>query len=280
MVKVITDSISDIPSQVAEDLGITMVPLIVSFGPENFRDGVDITSDQFYERLQSDGVFPTTSVPPPISFAEIYDQVAEETDELLVITVASNLSGTYDMAVQGKALMKKKRRVEVVDSQAEIMAEGFIVIRAAQAANAGASIKEVMQVIEKTIPRVSLLGAFDTLEYLKRGGRIGAAKVLLGSMLNINPLITVKDGQVVAAGKTRSRAKAIDCLYEFVESYSLIEELAVENTACPDDAEALIDRLGALFPKERIYRCKTTPVVGAHTGPGLLLVSILGDKKP
>ncbi len=278
MVKIITDSVCDIPSQVIQDLGIAIVPLIISFGTENYRDGVDLTSEQFYERLKTSKIFPTTSVPPPISFAETYDRLAEEADELVVITVTAGLSATYEMAIQGKALMKKKCRVEVVDSRAEIMAEGFIAMRAAQAANAGASFDEVMEVIQKTMPRVSILGAFDTLEYLRRGGRIGAAKVLLGAILNINPLITVKDGLVVPAGRTRSRAKAIDSLYEFVESYSNIEELAVENTACPEEAEALIERLNPLFPKERIYRCKTTPVVGAHTGPGLLLISIMGDK--
>jgi len=278
MIKIVTDSVSDIPPQVVEELGITVVPLIVSFGSEYFRDGVDLTSDQFYERLQTSNVFPTTSVPPPLSFAEAYDRLADETDEIMVITVTSTLSGTHEKALQGKTLMKKECRVEVVDSRAEIMAEGFVVMRAARAANAGASHQEVMEAIERTIPRVDILGAFDTLEYLRRGGRIGAAKVLLGSMLNVNPLISVRDGQVIAAGKTRSRSRAIDRLYEFVEGYSHVEELAVERAACAEEAEALIHRLGKLFPEERIHRCKISPVVGAHTGPGLLFVSILGDK--
>ncbi|MBA7649778.1 Protein DegV [subsurface metagenome] len=121
--------------------------------------------------------------------------------------------------------------------------------------------------------------AFDTLEYLKRGGRIGKAQAFLGSMLRINPIIGLKDGEVFPCGRERSRAKAIDHLYNFVTSYSHVEEIAVENAACPDDAELLVERLGSKFPKERIYRSKTTPVIGTHTGPGLLLVAVLGDRE-
>jgi DegV family protein with EDD domain len=158
------------------------------------------------------------------------------------------------------------------------MALGFIVMKAARAANAGVKLDEVMEVTRNTIPRVDFFSTFDTLEYLRRGGRIGKAQAFLGSMLKINPIITLRDGVVQPAGRTRSRAKAIDRLYEFATSYSYVEEVAVENTACPDDAEALVERLSSIFSRERIYRSKMTPAIGTHTGPGLLLVAILGDK--
>ena len=149
---------------------------------------------------------------------------------------------------------------------------------AARAAQAGASLDEVMDIVHRNISRVDMRAAFDTLEYLRRGGRIGAAQAFLGSALKINPIITIRDGVVEPAGRTRSRSKAIDHLYEFVASYSHIEELAVENAACPDDADLLVERLSAKFPKERIYRSNTTPVIGTHTGPGLLLLAVFGDK--
>jgi DegV family protein with EDD domain len=158
------------------------------------------------------------------------------------------------------------------------MAQGFIVITATRAAQAGASLDEVIDVTRRTIPRVDLLATFDTLDYLRRGGRIGRAQAFLGSMLKVNPLITLRDGVVEPAGRTRSRAQAIERLYNFAMSYSFIEELAVEDTACPDEAEALVERLSSKFPKERIYRSKMTPVIGTHTGPGLLLVTVLGDR--
>jgi len=158
------------------------------------------------------------------------------------------------------------------------MAQGFIVIKGARAAQAGASLDEVIDVTRETISRVDFLSTFDTLDYLRRGGRIGAAQAFLGLMLRVNPLITLRDGVVQPAGKARSRTKAIERLYNFAMDYSYIEEMVVEDTACPDEAEMLTERLSTRFPRERIYRSKMTPAVGTHTGPGLLLVGVLGDR--
>ena len=277
-VKIVTDSVADLPPQVAKELGITVVPLNVRFGTEVYRDGIDLTAEQFYDRLKHSEILPVTSVPSPGSFAEAYDKLAGETDEILVITLSSKLSGTYEVALQSIGLMKRKCRVEVIDSQWAVMAEGFIVIAAAKAVQAGASLDEVMAIARRNISRVDFHAAFDTLEYLRRGGRIGKAQALLGSMLKVNPIITLRDGVVEPAGRTRSRAKAVDHLYNFAMSYSHIEEMAVEDAACPDDAELLVEQLSPKFPKERIYRSRTTPVIGTHTGPGLLLVAILGDR--
>ena len=277
-VKIVTDSVSDLPSQVVKELGITVIPIVLRWGEQLYRDGIDLTSQQFYERLKRSKIPPATSVPSPVTFAEAYDRLAEETDEVLAIIVTAKLSGTYNVALQSVGLMKRKCRVEVIDSKCATMAEGFIVMKAAKAAQAGASLDEVIDIARKTIPRVDFLATFDTLEYLKRGGRIGKAQAFLGSMLKINPLITLRDGVVEPAGRTRSRARAIDRLYEFAMSYSHIEEMAIEEATTPDEAEKLAKRLSAKFPKERIYRSKPSPVIGAHTGPGFLIVAILGDK--
>ena len=277
-IKVVTDSVADLPPQVVKELGITVIPLNVRFGEEVYRDGIDLTAEQFYEKLKYSKTLPVTSVPSPQSFADAYDKLAEETDEILAIILSSKLSGTYEVALQSIGLMKRKCRVEVVDSQWAVMAEGFIVIAATKAAQVGASFDEVMDITHGNMKRVDMRAAFDTLEYLRRGGRIGRARALLGSMLRVNPIITLKDGVVEPAGRTRSRAMAIDHLYNFAMSFSHIEGIAVEDAACPGDAELLVERLSSKFPKERIYRSKTTPVIGTHTGPGLLLVAILGDK--
>ncbi len=277
-VRVVTDSVADLPPQVVEELGITIIPLNVRFGEEVYRDGIDLTNEQFYQRLTTSKILPVTSVPSPGTFAEAYDKLAEETDEILAIILSSKLSGTYEVARQSIGLMKRKCRVEVVDSQCAVMAEGFLVIAAARAARAGASLDELLGIVRGNIPRVDMRAAFDTLEYLRRGGRIGAAQAFLGSALRIHPIITMKDGVVEPAGRARSRAKAIDHLYRFAAGYSHLEEMAVEEAACPDDADLLVERLSTKFPKERIYRSKTTPVIGTHTGPGLLLVAVMGDK--
>ena len=277
-VKIVTDSVADLPSRVVEDLGITVVPLLVRFGEDMYRDGIDLTADQFYEKLKGSKALPATSVPSPGAFAEAYDKLTEETDEILVITLSSKLSGTYEVALQSIELMQKKCRVEVIDSGLATMAEGFIVMKAAEAAQAGAGLDQTIEVTRKNIPRVDFLSTFDTLEYLRRGGRIGKAQAFLGSILKVNPLITLRDGVVEPVGRTRSRARAIERLYEFAMGYSYIEEIAVGDTACPEEAEALVEQLSAKFPKERIHRSKMTPVMGTHTGPGLLLVVVLGDR--
>jgi DegV family protein with EDD domain len=277
-VKIVTDSVSDLPSEVAEELGVTIIPLNVRFGTEVYRDRIDLTAEQFYDRLKSSDIPPVTSVPSPASFAEAYDKLAEETDEILAITLTSKLSATYEVALQSIGLMKRKCRVEVVDSRAAVMAQGFIVIAAARAAQAGAGLDEVLEIARSNITRVDIRAAFDTLEYLKRGGRIGKAQAFLGSILKVNPIIGLKDGEVFPFARERSRAKAINYLYNFAMSYSHIDGLAVEDAACPKDAEALAKRLSSKFPQEHIYRSKTTPVIGTHTGPGLLLVVVFGDK--
>ena len=278
-VKIVTDSVADLPSQVAQELGITVVPLNVRFGAEVYHDGVDLTAEQFYGRLVHSQTLPVTSVPSPGTFAEVYDKLAEETDEILAITVTAKLSGTHEVALQSIGLMKKKCRVEVLDSQQAVMAQGFIVIAAARAAQAGASFDAVRDIAQRNITRVEMRAAFDTLEYLKRGGRIGKASYFLGSRLKFNPIIGMKDGEVFPYGRPRSRAKAIDHLYNFAMSFSHIEELAVEYATTLDEADELVERLGSKFPKERIYRSRASPVIGTHTGPGLLVVTVLGDRE-
>jgi DegV family protein with EDD domain len=277
-VGVVTDSVADLSPKLIKELGISVVPLSVRFGEEVYRDGIDITPDQFYERLKTSKVFPNTSVPSPADFLKVFDKVAKETDEILAIFVSARLSATYEVARQSIAMMKRKGRVELLDSETATMTEGFIVMKAAQAAKEGAKLEEVLEVARQTIPRVDFRAAFDSLEYLRRGGRIGRAQAFLASLLRINPIISLKDGLVEPVGRARSRSKAIDHLYKFAASYAKIEEMAVEDTACPEEAEALRERLGAIFPKERIYRSRMTPAIGTHTGPGLLLVAVMGDK--
>ena len=277
-VRIVTDSVADIPPGVIAKLGISIIPVLVRFGEETFRDGIDITNEQFYERLSSSKIMPTTALPSLDMFARTYARLAEETDEILVITVSSKLTGLYNAALQSASLMESKCRIEIVDSGCAVMTQGFIVIRAAQAAREGAKLDEILEIVRRNTPRVDMQAAFTTLEFLKRGGRIGRAQALLGSILKVHPIITLKDGLVKPAGRARSRSKAMDHLYDFAASYTHIEEMAVEEAACPNDADLLVKRLGAIFPEERIYRTHTTPVIGTHTGPGLLLVAVLGDK--
>jgi DegV family protein with EDD domain len=277
-VKIITDSSASIPPEVVEELGITIIPSLIRFGEEVYRDGVDLTTDQFYERLTQDKVHPTTSVPTPQSFVDAYEKLAEETDEVVVITISHKLSAVGDVALQAIGMIEKKPRIEVIDSTWALMSEGLIVIKAAQAAKDGANLNEVKEVVRRNILRTDLRMAFDTLKYLERGGRIGKAQALLGSMLKINPILCLKDGVIYPAGREHSRSKAVDNLCNFVDSFSRIEEMAIGDGTTPDEADALAARLNDRFPAERVLRFKVTPAVGAHVGPHVLAVAILGDR--
>ncbi|MFC2062851.1 DegV family protein [Chloroflexota bacterium] len=277
-VKIITDSVADVPPQIAKDLGITIVPLVVSFGTDFYRDGVDLTTEKFYDKLAHSRVFPTTGAPGPGVFAEAYDRLAKETDGIIAIIVSAKVSATYEAAVQGRELSKSKCRLEIVDSRRGIMGEGLVAIAAAKAARAGAGFDELVEVIRRNIERSDIRIAFDTLEYLRRGGRIGAAQAFMGAMLRVNPILTLNDKGVQPVAREHSRAKAIDYLYNFAMSYTSIDEMAIEDATTPDEASVLTERLSSIFPKERIYRTKVSPVVGAHVGPRALSIAVLGDK--
>jgi DegV family protein with EDD domain len=277
-VKIITDSLGDIPSEVAKELGITIVPLNVHFGSQTFRDGIDLTAERFYDKLVQSKVFPTTTVPPLSAFVNTFDKLAEEAKEIVVITFSHKLGASYAAALEAKGLMKRKCRVEVIDSGWVAMAQGLIVIAAAKAARGGANIDKVVSLTRRNIPRADVRMVFDTLEYLSRGGRIGKAHTFLSSVLRVNPVLGIKDGEVYPFAREHSRTKAIDYLYHFATSFSRIEGMAVEDATTPGEADELAKRLSAKFPKETIYRTKVSPVVGVHVGPHVLAVSVLGDR--
>lgn len=274
-VKIITDSLSDIPSDVAEELGITIVPLIVIFGHESYLDRVTITTDEFYHRLTHDSVWPTTTQPTPTTFAAIYDKIAEETDEILVVTISTKISGTYESALSAKNLAEKKCRIEVIDSRTVGMGLGLIVIAAAKLAQTGVQLDEISGWVRRAMPRSHFIVYLDTLKYLAKGGRIGKAKEILGSLLSIKQILTIKDGEMAPLTRFRSKGAAVDYLYNFTAGFANIEELAVEHTTLPDEADKLAARFADIFPGERIYRSTVSPVLGTHAGPGALAITIL-----
>jgi len=277
-VRVITDSVADLPRRIAEELGVAVVPLLVRFAETEYRDGVDLTMSQFYSLLKTSPAFPVTSFPPPADFVAAYKRAAAEGYDILAITLSQKLSGTYNSAVTAKSMAGSGCRIEVVDSQCAAMMEGFVAMKAAEAAIAGASLEEAALAAAAARERVYMLSTFKSLEYLRKGGRIGKAKSFLGSTLKIHPFIGLKDGLVRPVGAATSRARAIEKLIAFVAEFSRIEELAVEHTESPEEAAVLIDRLGDFHPREKILLSEMTPVIGAHTGPGTLVVCVLGER--
>ncbi|MFC2013568.1 DegV family protein [Chloroflexota bacterium] len=272
-VKIVTDSSADLPVQLVEELGITVVPLYLRFGEEVYRDRVDISEDEFYQRLTHDAIHPSTTQPTPQDFADVYQKLLKEADGIVSIHLSSKLSGTCDSALQGKELIEDGCPVEVVDSQTLTMGLGLASIAAATSAKAGKGLPEVLADVKQAIPNIQLLGLLDTLKYLLLGGRIGRAKHLLGSILNVKPMLKLQEGEVVPAGQVRTRSKGMDKLFEFAKNAVDIEDLAVVYNTTPDEARELAERISSVFPKEKIRIARVGPMLGVHMGPASLVVA-------
>lgn len=273
-VKIITDSSADLPDQLAEELGISVIPLYVRFGEEVHRDRVDITEDEFYQRLEHDPIHPVTIQPGPQDFLELYRRLTPSADGIVSIHISGKLSGTCNSALMAKEMVGTECPIEVVDSQAVSMGLGLIAIVAATAAKAGESLAKVVEAANQAIPKVHLLALFDTLKYLLLGGRIGKAKALLGSILNVKPMLTLKDGEVVPGGQVRTRPKGMDKLFDFVKDAANIQDLAVVHSTTPDEAQELAERMGSVFDRGKIRIARLGPVLGVHMGPRVMIVAI------
>jgi DegV family protein with EDD domain len=275
MVGLVTDSVSDLSPEIVKDLKITVIPLHIQFGNETYKDRVDLSPEQFYNRLEHSSVLPSTAAPSPGVFAEVFDGMAARYNQILGVFVSRKLSATYDAALQGIKLMKTKCEVELVDSMSGIMGEGLLAIEAAKKAMDGANLKELVALISETIPRIHVRVTLDTLEYLARGGRIGRVQAFLGSMLKMNPIIGLKDGVTFPAARVRSRAKATEWLFEFASKFGKVKALAIEYGNNMAEAKAFTKRMASAFPKASIYMSNVSPVIGTHTGPTLLSLTVL-----
>ncbi len=275
-VKVITDSTSDLPSDLAERLGIELVPANVHFGDETFKDGRDLSADEFYERLAHGDTFPRTSQPSPGEFMEIYKRFGKDADAIVSIHVSSKLSGTYNSAVQGAQEAGDGCPIEVVDSQQASMGLGMAAIAAARAANDGSPVDEVAATARDASKRSVCFPALDTLEYLEKGGRIGKARAMLGALLRVKPIIIIRDGEVQELGKERTLSKALARLEQTARDLAPVEDLSVLYSTAQDDALRLAQNLQDLLPdgKEPVI-ARIGPAIGAHVGPGAVGIGLL-----
>jgi len=273
-VKVVTDSTCDMPPQLMQDLGITAVPIYVVFGDKSYRDKLDIGDDEFYEKLVHGPVHPSTSIPTPKDFADVYNKLAQETDEIISIHITSKESGTYNAALLARELVTKKCRIEVVDSLSMSMALGLLVAEAGRQAKAGASLEKLTESVRQTIPKVHLIFLLDTLKYVVRGGRLGKAYGIIGSALRVKPLLTLKEGDLSLVGVARTKAKAVERLFEFAKGFPKVKELAVSYTTAHDEAKAFADRLTAAFPSVRVSLMRVGSSLGTHAGPGGMGIAV------
>ena len=276
-VRVVTDSTSDLPGAVVRELGITVVPALVQFGDRVYRDGVDLSTEEFYRKLQMNSVLPRTSAPSPGTFREVYSRLAQEDEAIVSIHVSAKMSVTCDAARVGSTDLKCP--ISIVDSQTASMACGLLVILAARAAREGASFSDIDALVRAAVPRTVTFGVFGTLEYLYKGGRIGRAQAFLGSMLKLNPILAIRAGEILPIARVRTRTKAIERLCEILRDSGVPQEMSVMSTTEPEEAEALAQRLSALFPPQRMYRASIGPSMGTYVGPGAVGVSVIWKEK-
>ena len=271
-IALVTDSTTYMPPELVKKYNISVAPQVLIWGDQTYKDGVDIESGEFFTRLKTAKVMPTTSQVAVISFQEIFQDLVDKGYDVLALLVSSRFSGTVQSAVQAKDLMSSAReKVNVVDSQSVAMALGFQVLAVARALEDGASLKDAIALAEKSYQYTGVFFAVDTLEFLHRGGRIGGAQRFLGTMLNMKPILAIQDGRVEGIERIRTKAKAQDRVLELtlekVAGRTPVR-LATLHANAADDARALLTRAEqALNPVESIFT-EVSPTVGTHAGPG------------
>jgi DegV family protein with EDD domain len=277
---VVTDSSAYIPEQALGDLNIPVIPLWVIWGHERFRDGVDIDPPTFYRRLRTCEPFPTTSQPSAGEFLDFFRQVGAEADAVVGIFVTSKLSGTVANAQAAQAELGELA-VRVVDSLSVSMGLGFIVLAAARAASAGQSLDKVVAAAEDMRDRVHLLFAVDTLEYLHRGGRIGGARWLVGTALNIKPLLHMQDGTIEPLAQVRTKPKAIARMLEVAQERlggKRMADAAVIDVDSPEEGDAVAEQVEDRFGVSPVHRTTVSPAIGTHAGPGTVGIAFYAER--
>ena len=275
-VRIVTDSTADLPPDLVARHSIEVVPLIVLFGDEALRDGIDIDTETFFARLASSPELPTTSQPSPAVFRETYERLASEgATEILSLHIAGALSSTLASARQGAADLDV--RVEHVDSSLVSLALGLGVVKAAEVVEAGGSLDDAKAQAEDQFRRTHVYFVLDTLDYLLRGGRIGRAAHAIGTMLKVKPVLTFEDGEVLQLARARTFTKAVDRGIELAREHFPIELAGAMHTVAPERMEAVADRFRELAPDIPIVTGALGPTIGVHAGPGTIAFAVISS---
>jgi len=280
MLRIVTDSSAGLPRDLLEAYNIEVVPLKVHFGETTYREGEDLDNEQFYQLLSQAEQLPTTSQPSAGEFYEVYSRLTANGDSVISIHISSKMSGTCQSAMAAKAMLPQAD-ITVIDTLSASMGHGMIVLAAAEAAREGKSRDEVVALAERLIKGIQIVFIVDTLEYLQKGGRIGGAAAFIGTLLNVKPLLEIRDGRVEALEKVRSRKKAVqrslEILAERFDGQSPLR-MAILHARCPEEAEMLAQRVRELFACSRLYLAELSPVIGTHAGPGTLGLACYEEK--
>ena len=278
-VAIVTDSSPNIPAEIIAENNIHVVPLTVIWGEENFYDGVDISPVEFYKRLETAKVMPSTSQPSVADFEVIFRSLHEQGYEILAVLISEDLSGTISSATQAKKLLPDAK-IEIVNSKSLAMDLGFQVLLAARAANQGASLEECKQLAEDARDRGGIIFVLDTLEFLHRGGRIGVSKRFMGTVLNVKPVLTIEDGKITPLDSVRTQKKALEAIVDMIEERTKGHKnvrLATLHANNPETAQFILDKATErINPVEQIFS-ELSPVIGTHAGPGAVGLAYIYD---
>jgi len=279
-VKIVTDSLADLPPALMQGLDITIVPCLVQVGGKTYRDKLDLDTEGFYRLIANIPKPPTTSNPPVGMFEEVYRQLARTTRQIVSIHVASTLSGTFNSARLAAQNVRQDTPViiEVVDSQQLSMAQGWLVIHAARAAARGATLTEILELVESLRERPRLIAMLDSLQYAQRSGRLGKAAGMVGTMLNVKPLLALSRGEVLPLGAARTQQQALERLVEIALEYGLNQEMAVVHCYAEVLARRLKYMVMSHIPNGQVTIAETGPVSGTHVGPGVVGLAWLAPK--
>jgi DegV family protein with EDD domain len=272
-VHLVTDSSCDLNHEEIVGLNIEIVPLTIRFGNEEFIDRQDLTVDEFYAKMARSDTLPQTACPSPGAFEQAFQRAIEKgADSVVCLTISSDLSNTFESARSGAASFEGQPQVHVIDSRTVSSGLGTLVLEAGQAADGGADADSVLRLVESLIPRTHVIAALKTLENLKRGGRIGGAKAMVGSILSIKPLIDISGGVVKESGKARTRRKAMHMLYDRMVNAGEIEHVAVMHGGA-SDIEEFLELIGPDFPRNTFRLGTLGAVIGTHGGSEIIGVS-------
>ena len=278
---IVTDSTTDISPQQARALGITIIPLTVFFGEDAYLDGIELDNAGFYTKLQESEVFPRTSQPSPTVFQEAYMRLFDRgVDGILSVHLSSKLSGTYQSACAARDTLPddvKKIPLEIIDSQSVSVGMSQAILQAAREARMGVGLEEIKTHLLDQLSRTRILCVLDTLEYARRGGRLGSATAVLGNLLNIKPIISLKDGAVIAVERPRTRSKAYTRIAQLVIDMGKIEQLVIGESN-EEVGQELMQALTTIYQGD-IPRYKLGAVLGAHGGPGIVGVAVISAGK-
>lgn len=277
VVRIVTDSTADLPAEVASELGVTVVPLTVFFGDEAYLDGVELDNASFYKKLAASKDLPSTSQPSPAAFQEAFERLINEgADAIISIHLSSKLSGTYQSACTARDSMSEEARkipIEIINSLSISVGMNYAIQQAARMSLDGKSLEEIKAYTEDTLARTRILAVLDTLEYVRRGGRIGGASAMLGNMLSFKPIISLKGGEVVPVERPRTRAKAYARVAQLLSELGDVEYVSIAESN-DEVGQQLKDALKDVYRSELpIYRLGAT--LGAHTGPGTAAIAIV-----